>query len=209
MVQLTRILALGLLLLGVARGEQPAFASPDGRYVIATESNPGPQSYHVNLIDAKTRKVLDSYNPEMRAIEVYWNPTSKLVAINEDISHAHGNLSLFRIVDGHLESIFLPRKLLWETVRKNDGDYTQDAIYHYIAAEDAKRIKFWWGACQPRAVGWLNATDLGVDVSGTAQLERKFQLDVDYNVMVRVVPPKVSILSETKRQYEISEAKSN
>jgi hypothetical protein len=132
-----------------------------------------------------------------------------LVAINEDINHAMGNLSLFRITDGHLESIFLPRKLLWENVHKKDGDYTQDAIYHYIDAEDAKRIKFWQGACQPLAVGWLNATDLGVDVSGTAQLEGKFQLDVDYNVMVRVVPPRISILSETKRQYAISEGKSN
>ena len=182
---------------------------PDGQYIIATERNDGPQSYRVNLVDAKSHKILDlGGNPDTRAIEVHWNSTSKLVAIDEDISHYTGNLSLFRIVDGRFESIFLPRRLLWENVKEGDGVHQMDAIYHYIPEADGKRIKRFWGACQPWASGWLNESDLAVNIGGTAQLDGHFLLTVSYDVVVRVVPPRISILSETKRKYEINEEKS-
>jgi len=85
-VNFGKLIGFWFLALGYAYANQPFPVSPDGRYTIAIEKNTGLQSYHVNLINAQTNKVIDSYNPETRAIEVFWNPTSNLVAINEYIS---------------------------------------------------------------------------------------------------------------------------
>lgn len=179
------------------------FPSPNGRYILTTRLNDDAESYRVILINGRDQKVIDSYNPETRAIVAVWNSTSTMVAIDEDISHSTGNLSLWRIVHGRFHKITLPPKLLDDILPNGQ----RDAIDHFIPAKDDKRIKFWWGAHCPEAGGWLNETDLNVGIGGVAQLEGNYQLSMEYDLVLHVVPPKITILSETKKSYEISEEK--
>ncbi|MEI8233127.1 MAG: hypothetical protein WCH57_00400 [Verrucomicrobiota bacterium] len=160
------------------------------------------------LVRADTNRVLASYDAMARAIEVYWSPDSRLVAVNEDISHATGHLSVWRLVTNHWKRVQLPELLqdrfVIDDPKAKEG-HTEEVIGRFVRKEDAPMVKFWWGAHQPWAHRWLNDTDLEIGLGGEASLRNGRILGLDLLFVVRFEDDKSKILSQKQVHYEVKE----
>lgn len=183
------------------------YRSPDGKFAISTAGGASNSHYKVQLIDAATEQVLDSYDPEARAIEVFWSPDSRFVAINEDLSHTLGNLNVWLITGRNWKRVSMPEQVLDRVVtddKKSGTSHTEEVIARLIPKNDARLVKFWLGGHQPLASQWHSSSDLEIEVNGEAEMQGDRHLTVTYSFVLRCFPDGTSkILEEKQIEYKI------
>ena len=183
-----------------------SWTAPNKKFSISTAPSANQERYRgllkVELRDAKNR-LLDSYDPETRAIEVFWSPDSRYVAINEDIAHCCGNLSVWLTTHGKFEKVDLP-----EAIRSKGNT---PAIDRLIPAKDAKQLIIaWHGAVDAWAGKWRSDSDLEVSVDGGANLHSLDPtsskeigwLEVEYRFVIRCSEHNAEVIGKEKIKYE-------
>jgi len=181
-----------------------AYPSPDGRFSISTASGSTTNHHTIGLIDLSTRNILASYDREVRAITVLWSPDSQFVAINEDISHECGHLSIWHLKDLKWEPVYLPQTLRSLSViddPKTKTYHSEEVINRLLPKDEAKLIRFWWGSHDPTAVKWLNGSDLQIEVDGEGSMRNGCHMSAGFSFIIHCLSNCTAKVVEKKQLH--------
>ena len=187
---------------GTYAADEEIYTSPNGELAIATAPSSVPNRYKVQLVDATTRHVLGSYDPEVRAIQVFWSPDGRFAAINEDISHATSHLSIWCVADNRWEPVHLPQRLRDRIViddPKTQTGHSQEVIDRLLSSARVPPVKFWHGAHQPSAEKWITKSDLQINIEAAGESQDGRDLTVGYRFIVRCSRDCTAKIVEEKR----------
>lgn len=196
-MKLSTIFAIVLwLTLNSVRSEEsnPKWLSPDKKYSIITTKSAERTRYNGGLLGVQLlddhNQVLATYDPEARSLDVLWSPQSSFVAINEDISHASGNLSVWKLFEKGWKQVKLPTS-------------TQD-IFQLLQESEKQSFVHWWGAHSATPKKWLSDDELQIEISGEAELKENRNLSVHFEGTLKCLSDcTAKVLEQKQLKYEV------
>ncbi len=194
-----------LLLPGVVRAfAQADFRSPDGRLELVAVPDGREQGHGalvrggLRLVDLRTGRELGGYDPGAEAFAVMWSPDGRLVAINADLSHLDGELTVWRVGPSGWRLCRLPPALC-------RGDGGTRALSRLIPKAYAGRVSSTGDGAVPVAEKWHGPADLEASLllDGTEGRRARHEFLASFSVVVRFFRMGCEILEEKRTSFKV------
>ncbi len=203
------LVPLAVLLIGIFPGVVRAFAqagfrSPDGRFELVAIPDGREQGHGdlvrggLRLVDLRTGRELGAYDPGAEAFEVMWSPGGRMVAINADLSHLDGELTVWRVGASGWQMIRLPAALC-------RGAGGTRALSRLIPKAYAERVSSAGDGAVPIAEKWHGPTDLEASLAldGLEGRKSRYEFLASFSVVVRFFRMGCEILEEKRTSFKV------
>ncbi|MFY7818365.1 MAG: hypothetical protein ACOVRB_08380 [Akkermansiaceae bacterium] len=133
--------------------------APSGRFSVRTTRNEVDGQQVVEMMDHSSGLTVHSFNTKARSIDAVWSPDSKYIAIEQNISTHHSEVSLFSITPKVAKRMILPKECSDQDGAAFDAPTRKRALI-------AEPLKFHFASEGLQVVQWSAADEIVLSTSG-------------------------------------------